>query len=986
MSRRFLFAAALAVSGFALLSPRTYAQADPDEEAPGQEGKRLSHAEERAKFHPKAVVGMPADVRMRGYDQRMRMEAGSPFAGLKWRNIGPEVQGGRVVEIKAPKDDPKSVYVAYATGGLWRTTDDGQTWTSLFDGQSAFGIGSLALSKNGKTIWVGSGEANNQRTSYSGTGIFKSKDEGKTWENMGLPESQHIGQILINPKNENIVYAATLGHLYSQNPERGVYKTTNGGRTWVQVLKGDEYTGAMDITMDPHNPDVLLASMYDRDRRAWNYRGSGPGSGVYRTTDGGQTWAKVKGLPTGYDAGRIGLGLCETKPNRVYAFIDNQSSDVLDWEGVDEHVPAGRLTPRRFLLLNEETLVQVEPAILNTFLRQAINGDLKAEDVIRDVKAKKLTVAQLKDKIEEKNPKFFDPGEVGEELYRSDDGGVTWKRTDIGHFGVIGGYYYDRVFVNPTDPDDLYVTGLPLIRSTDGGKSWTSTAQKAHVDFHAVWNDPRQPGKVWLGNDGGLYLSYDGGKTTTHLNNVGVGQATTIAVDNKRPYNVYIGLQDNGTMKGPSSYVPGQSDPSQWKSIYGGDGSWVAVDPRNDGDTVYVAYQFGQAAAIDQGKNDSWNVRPSAPKGDPDARFNWISPTVVSPHQSDIVYVGAQRLYRSFDQGRHFAPISPDLTKNKPNGNVPYSTIKDVSESPLRFGLIYVGCDDGNVKMTPDGGFQWIDIPTPQPDKWVTRVVASKYDEKTVYVAQNGYREDDFAPYLWKSTDMGKTWRSIAGNLPPEPINVIREDPNKKNLLYVGTDMGVYVSYDGGIVWEPLQGGLPHTPVHDLVIQPRENEMVIATHARSVWALPLKYVADLTPELRKTDLKMFDVDDVTHLSTWGYDRRDRWDTRPPRAPSAKVNFFTKEPGKATIRIKDKAGKVVKEKSVDATRGYNFAEIDLELTPAKAAALTPRQVKTAKDVLDDPFAGTRPTYVPVGTYTLELAIGDKTATQAWKITG
>lgn len=987
MSRRKLSSALVLFLTFALLPSTLLAQVDPDDdrtEAAGQEGPRLSHEAERAKFHSTVVFGSSADSRLKGYQQRQGLEAQSLFAGIKWRNIGPEIQGGRVVDIRAPKEDPASIYVSYATGGLWRTRDDGQTWTSLFDGQSAFGIGAFAVSADGKTLWVGTGEANNQRTSYSGTGIFKSADSGKSWNWMGLPESHHIAKIVLNPRDERIVYAACLGHLYSQNPERGVFKTVDGGRTWFQCLRANNFTGAMDITMDPRNPNILFASMYDRERRAWNYRGSGPGSAVYRTSDGGNTWTLVKGLPTGYDAGRTSISIAPNNSNRIYAFVDNQGTDQTDWEGIDEHVPSGRLTTRRFLLLNDETLAAIEPKLLNSFLQSATNGELKAEDVIKDVKAKKLTFAQLKEKINTKYPKVFDPGIVGEELYRSDDGGKSWKHAPVGHFGELGGYYYDSVFVNPANADDVYLTGVPLLRSTDGGGSWTYVAKKAHVDFHAIWNDPRQPGKVWIGCDGGLYVSYDSGVTTTKVNSVPVAQATTLAVDNKRPYNVYIGLQDNGTMKGPSSYVPGQSDPFAWKSIFGGDGSAIAVDPRFDGDTVYVAYQFGEHYAINQLTNESWPIRPAPVKGDPPQRFNWISPIVVSPHAPDILYVGAQRLYRSFNQGRKYEPISPELTKNRPNGNVPYSTIKDISESPVRFGLIYAGCDDGNLKMTPDGGYQWIDIPTPQPDKWVTRVVASKWDENTVYVAQSGYREDDFSPYLWKSVDRGKTWKSIVGNLPFETINTVREDPNHKDRLYVGTDMGVFVTFDCGTIWEALQGGLPHTPVHDLVVQARENEIVIATHSRSAWILSLKYVDQLTSELRKTDLKLFEIDDLTRLSSWGYAQKPRWDTSPPKAPTVSFTFFAQSGGPAKLRVKDKSGKVVKEKSIDGVKGFNFGDFDVELTPAKATVSTPRQIKDVQDVLADPFLGTRPTYLPTGDYTIELEVGGKVVTQPWKI--
>ena len=963
------------------VSASALAQSDPDE---GQDapGKHVAKDVQRQKFHPTSVKGMSAEDLQKGYLQHLKLEAESPFSGIKWRSVGPEIQSGRVNVIVAPLGDPGKVYVGFATGGLYRTDDDGQSWTSLFDNQSSYGIGAVALSRDGKTLWVGTGEENSQRTSYAGTGVFKSTDSGKTWACMGLPESHHIGKILINPKNENVVYVAVLGHLYSQNSERGVYKTIDGGKTWTQILKVDENTGAVDLAMDPRNPDVVYASMWQRDRRSWDFVESGPGSGVFKTVNGGRNWVKQAGLPSGDAAGRVGLSISASHPDTVYAFVDNQAEDE-DWSEVDEKVPSGRLTPRRFSLLNEDTILEVDKAKLQTFMRQ-YQSDINADDVLKQIKDTKLTVAQLVARFKEKTPAAFG-GDTGAELYRTDNAGKSWYRTDRGSFGPFGGYYWGKVAVNPSDADDVYVMGLPLLHSKDGGKNWTSIFTKAHVDYHAVWNDPRDPRKVWVGNDGGLYLSYDGGTTIRHLNNLAVGQSTTLAVDNKTPYNIYTGLQDNGTMKGPSTYRPGFSDISQWKAIGGGDGSAVAVDPRKDGETVYVAYQFGEHTAINQSTNESWGARPIPSRTDGTLRFNWISPIVISPHESDIVYVGAQKLYRSFDMGHHYKAISPDLTKNKPNGNVPFSTIKDVSESPIRFGLIYVGCDDGNVQMTPDGGFQWIKVNTPQPDKWVSRVVASKWDEKTVYVAQSGYREDDFSPYLWKSTDQGKTWTSIVGNLPSETINVVREDPNRSDVLYVGTDMGVYISFDGGQKWEILKGGLPNTPVHDLVIQAREKDMVIATHARSCWVLPLEKVLSITPEIRSTDLKLDSIDDETYSPSWGYDRRERWDSAPPKAPKISGSFWTKEAGQAVLTIKDKDGKVWKSVNFDAVRGFNSLSFDLELTPQKTIKETKLKITKGADALKDPFEALRATYLPIGKYKLELAVGKSKVSQDWSLT-
>ncbi len=971
----------LLLVSFASLASNAFAQVDPDE---GQDApsKRVTKDEQRRTFHPKIVRGMSADEWLKGYKQHLQLESDSPFNGIPWRSVGPEVQSGRVNVIVAPLGDPSKVYVAFATGGLYRTDDDGQSWTSLFGNQSAFGIGAVAVSNDGKTIWVGTGEENSQRTSYAGTGVFKSIDSGKTWTWMGLPESHHIGKILINPKNDKIVYVAALGHLYSQNAERGVYKTVDGGKTWDLVLKKDEFTGAVDMAMDPKNPDTIYASLWQRDRKSWDFVESGPGSAVYKSVNGGKTWAKMPTIPSGDPAGRIGLSICASHPETVYAFVDNQAEDE-DWADADEKVPTGRLTPRRFSLLDDDTIQEVDKSKLQTFMR-GFEPEINTDDVLKQIKDKKLTVAQLIARFAKKSPNLFGT-QVGAELYRTDNSGKSWYRTDHGQFGPFGGYYWGKVSVNPSDANDVYVMGLPLLHSKDGGKNWTSVFQRAHVDYHAVWNDPRDPRKVWVGNDGGLYLSYDGGATIKHLNNLAVGQATTLALDNKVPYNIYTGLQDNGTLKGPSSYRPGVSDVNQWKAIGGGDGSAVAVDPRKDGDFVYVASQFGEHTGINQVTNEQNSARPSAPKGDPAMRFNWISPILISTHDSDIIYVGAQRLYRSFDQGRHFKPISPDLTKNIPNGNVPFSTIKDVSESPLRFGLIYVGCDDGNVQVTPDGGYQWTKILTPAPDKWVSRVVASKWDENTVYVSQSGYREDDFAPYLWKSTDQGKTWKSIVGNLPNETINVVREDPNESGVLYVGTDMGVYISFDGGQKWEILKGGLPNTPVHDLAIQARDKELVIATHARSIWVLPLDRVLSITPDLRKKDLKLDSVDDVTHSSSWGYDRREKWDTAPPRPPKVTGTFWTKEPGAAVIRIKSKDGKVVKETSFNAVRGFNNLSFDLELTSQKPIVITKRKLKKGDEALVDPFEAQRATYIPIGKYKLELTVGAVTVSQDWSVT-
>ncbi len=944
-----------------------------------------SKKEETEKYHLPKVKGMSAEERLKGYELRLRMEKESPFGQLKWRAIGPEIQSGRVVDCDSPKNKPNELLVSFATGGLWRTTNDGETWESLFDRESSFSIGDVAVSDDGMTIWLGTGENNSQRTRYSGTGIYKSIDAGKTWTNMGLHESHDIGRIVVHPKDPNTVYVGVLGHLYSQNNERGVYKTTDGGKTWQQVLKLDDQTGVIDLVMHPKNPNILFAAAWDRDRRAWNIRESGPGSALYKTTDGGKTWRKiVKGLPSGDAMGRTGLALCAAKPNVLYAYVDNYAGDP-DTAYLDEKSPSGAITLRRFLTLTVDEILAIDKDKITRFLSAFGPEDQKPDDVYAKLKDKKLEIKDLHAMLKKRNPSAFEQALMGCRVYRSDDEGETWKDV-AGQMGSFGGYYFGRITVSPVDPNDVWVLGVPLIRSKDGGKTWADAEGDMHVDHHVLWVDPRNPNKILSGNDGGPYLSLDNGQNWRHLNNLPVGQVTTLGIDNKTPYNVYCGLQDNGTLVGPSNYVAGRSPVNLWKSIGGGDGSAIANDPRDGGDIVYFASQFGSHTALNQKTKDMWNVRAPGLPGQPELRYNWISPIFISTHHPDIIYLGSQFLHRSLNQGKKYEVLSGDLTKNKPNGDVPFSTLTTIAESPFQFGMLYVGADDGTVKMTPNHGATWVDIATPQPDRWVTRIVASKYDKNTVYCTQNGFRNDDFAPYVWKSTNQGKTWESISGNLPNECVNTIREDPTRNDLLYVGTDLGVFVTYDGGKKWEPLNGNLPHLPVHDLLIHERENEIVIGTHARGCWVANLGQVHELTPDLRAKDLFMWSLDSMARSQRWGYDRRSGWDSTPPTKPELRGRFWSKLPGKAVLRIQDKEGKVVKEKTFEATAGFNNYAIDLELTPEKHDPIDvkARNPKTADEKLADPFLANRATYLPVGEYKVELTVGAFTQTLDWKL--
>lgn len=923
-----------------------------------------------AKFHRRERTGTPAALRLKSYEDRVKLDRSSPFQNLEWKSVGPEYQGGRVVSIAAPENDPRQVFVAYATGGLWKTTDEGQTWTPLFDKESTCGIGDLAVSKDGKTIWIGSGEANSSRTSYAGTGVFKSVDGGETWTNMGLNESHHIGKILIDPNDSNTVYAAVLGHLYTANPERGVYKTTDGGKTWTQVLKVNRTTGAIDLTFSGKR---LFAHLWDRQRTAWDFAESGPGSGLFYTDNGGTNWSKAAGLPGGSILGRGGLATSASNPNRLYLTLDNQDEDE---ENAFEDEADGILTPSRLVRLSPAQFANLATGVLKPFFSKYFDG---ADPVAwqKDIREGKKTLADLVDEIKKVSPKAFALKKIFDEVYRSEDGGKTWSKAHAAGIGPEYGYYFNKIFVNPRNPDDVVLANFLLHRSTDGGRTWTQMAETAHVDFHAVYFDPKDPNRVIVGSDGGVYFSANGGKSFRVTNNIPVGQTTTLALDNQSPYHIYTGLQDNGTMEGPSNYVPGESDPNDWKVVGFGDGSAVAVDAK--GIVLHVAYQFGGHSAKDRKSGESWGSAPRASKGIT-LRFNWISPLILSSFHPDIVYCGSQFLHRSFNQGKTYETLSGDLTKGLPYGNVIFGTLKDISESPLRFGQLLVGADDGSVAYTPDGGATWIPTPTPTPDKWVTRVISSKHNLGTFYVAQNGYRDDDFTPYLWKSTDFGKTWISIAGNLPLEPINVVREDPSDPKVLYVGTDLGVYGTRSGGNSWFSLNANLPHVAVHDLQIQPKAKHLVAATHGRSVWVFDLSQLTDLTPEILAKPIHLFAVASQSRKG-WGLKTREAYepDTEERKLP---IRFTVLSAGTTTVELLDKDSKVVLSKTLSATNGLNKVELDLKLAKGKAIPADLKRDPSAplKDLLE-PF---RAKFLAAGSYTIRVRQGDKVETQTWEL--
>jgi photosystem II stability/assembly factor-like uncharacterized protein len=735
------------------------------------------------------------------------MARSSDLGKLEWSHIGPTNVSGRATDVVAvtPKGKSYTIYVATASGGAWKTDNEGTTWEPVFDKSPSTSIGDLAIApSNPDIVWVGTGEANIFRSSQAGVGIYKSTDAGKSWAHMGLADTNTIPRIIVHPTDPDTVYVAASGHEWTDNPERGVFKTTDGGSTWDKVLYIDERTGAIDLAMDPSDPRTLYAAVWQRIRLKWNDPRNLEGydkSGLYKSTDGGTTWKAINnGLPEGRYRGRIGFDVCLTSPNVLYALVDSYEL------------------------------------------------------------AREPTAEELADSYGIPSSGFI----KGATVYRSNDKGETWekvcpvdekmKQHMERHSGTYG-WVFGQIRVDPNDPDTVYIMGVPLSVSDDGGTSFRYL-RGMHGDHHGMWIDPDNSNYIINVNDGGIVISYDKGRTWRQFrDNLPVCQFFNIAYDMDTPFHVYGSMQDHGSFRGAvirnQDRFSGEPQPDfqavEFESAPGGEGSSHAIDP-TDPNIVYSSGFYGTLSRTDlsaSGGEGRKSILPRTYPGEPRLRGQWVAPTIISPHNHRIIYHGMQYLFRSDNRGDTFERISPDLTYNNPSetGDIPYQTIFTISESPLKPGLIYVGTDDGKAHVTKDGGKNWKEIMRGLPHrKWVSRVAASLFDLGTVYMTQNGKREDDFNPYVWKSIDFGENWQDIAANIPLGPVNVIREDPINRNILYVGTDIGVYVTQDGGKTWTVSGGNLPSTYVLDLIIHPRDNVLVIATHGRGMWAIDVEPV------------------------------------------------------------------------------------------------------------------------------------------------
>ena len=939
---------------------------------------------------PNPVTPTPAAARLAAAEQHRRLAAGSPVAEVGFRSVGPTVMSGRVVSVVGKPGDPTVFFVAYASGGLWRTANGGASFTPLFDHQPTITLGDVAVDwrdpeGDGPTVWVGTGEANSSRSSYAGTGVYRSTDGGDTWAHLGLAETHHIGAVVLG-EAPGTAWVAAAGHLYSPNAERGVYRTVDGGATWQRTLYLDDDTGAIDLVRHAAS-GRLYAATWTRSRRAWDFREGGPGSGVWASDDDGATWQRLSvegsGLPTGADVGRIGV---DVHPSGVvYAVVDNQARRPADPEADAPVVTTAALaamTREAFLALAEEDL--------NAFLdANNVPYSYTAESLLEDVRAGRITPQDLVDFLGDANAALFDTPVVGAEVYRSDDQGRTWRRTHDGPLDDLFysyGYYFAVVRVDPSDADRVFVLGVPLVGSVDGGATWQrADAPQVHVDHHDLWIDPERPGVMLSGNDGGVNQSLDGGASWSKLNTAAVGQFYTVQTDDARPYNVYGGLQDNGVWVGPSTYraSPGWRAEGDYpyRRLLGGDGMQVQVDPR-DG-TVYTGFQFGNYVRTSRDGGRAERIVPEHVLGERPFRFNWQTPIWLSRHLPDVLYLGSHRVHRSFDRGETWAELSGDLTDGGTPGDVPYGTLTSIHESPLEFGLLAVGSDDGHVWVSEDGGRRWADRSAGLPaDLWVSRVELSGHHRQRLVATLNGYRWDHFDSYVYRSDDLGRTWTRLGRDLPAEPVNVAREDPHNPDALYVGTDGGLYVSLDGGTSFSAFHGDrapaevpegpfagaddgfwtrtLPRVPVHDLAVQARDRELVVGTHGRSLWIADLGHLSRLTPEIRGSALHLFAPDTTVHRGDWG-DRGYTWSD--PAEPELEVAYWTTARGTARLRVLDAAGDALRQWDDAAEPGLNLLAYDLR---------TDRPLGDAGDV-------TGAHYLTPGAYTLEVRLAGRTET-------
>ncbi len=925
-----------------------------------------------------------------------------------WRSIGPATMGGRLDDIAVVEKSPSTIYLGYATGGVWKTDNNGVTWTPIFDDKPFTSIGDVEVSQSHPSVvYVGTGEPNNRQSSSLGGGVYKSTDAGKTFTHVGLTETQSIGRIVIHPTNPDIVYVAAVGHLFGPNAERGLYKTSDGGKAWTNTKFIDNDTGFIDVVMHPTNPNTLFAASYQRRRQPWGFNGGGPGSGIWRTDNAGKSWTRVtgNGLPENPIIGRIGLNISRSNPRILYAQIE---------VGASGGTGAG---------INEDGSY-AQPGQRGAQPGAGLPGGGRGQQA----------------------PPPPDPKRSG--VWRSDDGGKSWQFRSNNNNRPM---YYSKIRVDPSNAEIVYTTGAGASKSIDGGKTFAPMGGQSHGDHHQIWINPHNGNHILIGNDGGLDVSYDQGATWAEIANMPTGQFYAISADMRKPYYVCGGLQDNGSWCGPSAVRSGAGIlNTDWYRIGGGDGFYTANDPRDwaigyqesqDGNTGRYSLRTGDTAGIRPsaalteaqrqqqaaqaqaqaaggggpfggggrgGGNPDGNIVPPIEPGS-ELRFYWSTPFVLSKHDPNVIYLGGNRLFRSTNRGDSWA-ASEDLTRkiarndrpimgvdgkapmaSKHDGAASYSNIVTISESPLVAGTVWVGTNDGNVQVTRDFGRTFRDVTGAingvPAETHVSRVEASSHDAGTVYVSFDGHRTDDHKPYVFKTTDFGATWTSISSNLPTGHVNVIRGDPRNGSLLYLGTEYAFYISLDGGREWKRFMSGLPTVRIDDILVHPRDNDLIAGTHGRSIWIIDdITALQQLAGQQTTADTHLFDVRPATRwqndiMKATGLGGASHFRGQNPPAGMA-ISYLLKSASSADVKltISNMRGEVVREIAGTKNAGLNRVQWNLSPNPPPGAGRGGGRGGGGGGGRGGGILFVNPQAVEVGSYVVKLQIGDKVVAQ------
>ncbi|MFQ6046066.1 MAG: glycosyl hydrolase, partial [Gemmatimonadales bacterium] len=849
---------------------------------------------------------------------------------FRFRLIGPAVAGGRIHDVEALSHDPSTVFVATASGGIWKSSNKGTTWKPVFEDQPVSTFGDLAVAPSDpNVIWAGTGEQQNRQSTSWGDGVYRSTDGGETWVHLGLEETRHIARVLVHPTNPDVAYVAALGNLWKPNTERGVFKTEDGGRNWSKVLFIDTLTGVVDMVMDPSDPNTIYAAAYQRQRRTWGFNGGGPGSGIYKTTDGGDVWRELtNGIPRG-DKGRIGLAISVTNPRVLAALIEH---------------------------------------------------------------------------AEERG------------TYRSEDGGETWERVNRLNQRPM---YYSHIYIDPTNENRIYELGTESYKSEDGGRTFERLPTRptydvgVHSDFHTMWIDPGNPKHFYLAGDGGLHETWDMGLTYEKLANLPIGQFYAIGLDMREPYFVYGGMQDNHSWMGPSAtrhWIGIIND--DWRQIGFGDGMYWQPDPTNHR-YVYGNAQNGSYTRLDAVTGDLLDIRPIPPEGEPDYRWDWVSPSLVSQHDPKVIYVGGNRLFISRGRGvswtrtedltrqidRDTLPLmgvrGADITLSRNDGTSSFGEIVTIDESPLDPAILWVGTDDGNVEVSRDGGASWTEVSRNvtgvRSGTYVSRVLASAASPGAAWVTFDAHRDGDFAPYVFHTDDFGHTWENRTNNLPSGSVNVIVEHRRNPDLVFLGTEHALYVSTDAGGNW--VRMSTPTTLYDDLEIHPRDNDLVVATHGRSIWILDdVTPLAEWTLSVAQSDAHLFAVRDAVIFQYWkdtSYRGQAAFAGENPPQGAILTYYLREDRDSASITVANAAGRVVRTLNVPATAGMHRVVWDLrhEQPPEFSFGFGGggAQGPEALPVLPHPVAPRGP-FVSPGTYTVTLEAGTARATRSVRVKG